>query len=86
MVLMWLEAWGSAVGLWRGPRPLVLAGSPVVRMPRAARRHRCAAAGLERRPFWIRVDRHDRRRAAIGGSFAEVCAALERLAAEEGAA
>lgn len=41
---------------------------------------RCAA-----RRFWMTLDPQDRRRAAIGGSFAEVCAALERLAAlEEG--
>jgi hypothetical protein len=38
------------------------------------------------RKFWMTLDPQDRRRAAIGGSFAEVCAALERLAAaEEGA-
>lgn len=37
------------------------------------------------RRFWMTLDPQDRRRAAIGGSFAEVCAALERLAAlEEG--
>lgn len=37
------------------------------------------------RHFWMTLDPQDRRHAAIGGSFAEVCAALERLAAlEEG--
>jgi hypothetical protein len=36
-----------------------------------------------RRPFWVRVDRRIQGHAAIGGSFAEVCAALERLAAAE---
>ena len=35
------------------------------------------------RPFWMTLDPRDRRRAALGGSFAEVCAALERLAAAE---
>lgn len=39
--------------------------------------------GLHRRGFWIRQDPHDCRRTAIGGSFAEVCAALDRLAAQE---
>ncbi len=33
--------------------------------------------------FWMTLDPKDRRRAAIGGSFAEVCSALERLAALE---
>ena len=33
--------------------------------------------------FWMTLDPQDRRRAAIGGSFAQVCAALERLAALE---
>lgn len=33
--------------------------------------------------FWMTLDPQDRRRGAIGGSFAEVCAALERLAAVE---
>ncbi|MBA3598624.1 MAG: hypothetical protein H0W40_14795 [Methylibium sp.] len=46
------------------------------------------AVGSARRAaqrFWMTLDPHDQRRAAIGGSFAEVCAALERLAAlEEG--
>ena len=35
------------------------------------------------RRFWMTLDPEDRRRAAIGGSFAEVCAALESLAALE---
>lgn len=35
------------------------------------------------RRFWMTLDPQDRRRAAIGGSFAEVCAALEKLAAVE---
>lgn len=39
------------------------------------------------RRFWIRIDRRVQGHAALGGSFAEVCAALERLAAvEEGRA
>src|SRR5574341_427879 len=38
------------------------------------------------RPFWISQDPHDCRRTAIGGSFAEVCAALESLAAMESCA
>jgi hypothetical protein len=38
---------------------------------------------LPARRFWITLDPHDRRHAAIGGSFAEVCAALEQLAATE---
>ena len=44
-----------------------------------------AVSGARRaaRRFWMTLDPHDRRRAAIGGSFAEVCAALERLAAVE---
>ncbi|WP_140627716.1 hypothetical protein [Methylibium rhizosphaerae] len=42
-------------------------------------------AGIARpsRSFWISQDPHDSRRAAIGGTFAEVCAALECLAAQE---
>ena len=47
-----------------------------------------ATAGSARRGarrFWMTLDPQDQRRAAIGGSFAEVCGALERLAAfEEG--
>ncbi len=35
------------------------------------------------RRFWMTLDPEDQRRAAIGGSFAEVCAALESLAALE---
>lgn len=44
-----------------------------------------AAHGARRaaRQFWMTLDPQDRRRAAIGGSFAEVCAALDRLAAVE---
>lgn len=45
-------------------------------------------AGIENarraaRRFWMTMDPEDQRRAAIGGSFAEVCAALESLAAIE---
>lgn len=60
-----------------GARPLTPFGGrpsqsdPVAGARRAARR------------FWMTLDPQDRRRAAIGGSFAEVCAALERLAAVE---
>ncbi len=39
------------------------------------------AARLAARRFWMTLDPDDQRRAAIGGTFAEVCAALERLAA-----
>jgi hypothetical protein len=60
-------------------RPL----TPFVARPRAGAAvddARCAA-----RRFWMTLDPHDQRHAAIGGSFAQVCAALERLAAlEEG--
>jgi hypothetical protein len=42
-----------------------------------------AAARQAARRFWMTLDPEDRRRGAIGGSFAEVCAALERLAAVE---
>lgn len=56
-----------------GVRPIVAAPAAVDGARRAARR------------FWMTLDPQDRRRAAIGGSFAEVCAALEKLAAiEEG--
>lgn len=41
------------------------------------------SARREARRFWMNLDPQDRRRAAIGGSFAEVCAALESLAAVE---
>jgi hypothetical protein len=51
---------------------------PVVAAPSAVDGARLAA-----RRFWMTLDPVDRRRAAIGGSFAEVCAALERLAAVE---
>ncbi|MET0209325.1 MAG: hypothetical protein ABW220_09800 [Burkholderiaceae bacterium] len=80
MVLMWLGAWGGALGSrWKRGAPV-----PLVRMPRPVRRGPCASAPRSRR-FWIRVDPRDHRHAAIGGSFAQVCAALEKLAAEENA-
>jgi hypothetical protein len=41
------------------------------------------SARREARRFWMNLDPQDRRRAAIGGSFAQVCAALESLAAVE---
>ncbi len=44
---------------------------------------RVAVAQRAARRFWMTLDPEDQRRAAIGGSFAEVCAALERLAAVE---
>lgn len=52
---------------------------------RAAPSSRGAVEGACRaaRRFWMTLDPQDQRRAAIGGSFAEVCAALERLAAVE---
>ena len=75
------------------------ASRPVRSQPSALRQpvqpltpFRVAAAGSagpargprrQARPFWMTLDPRDRRRAAIGGSFAEVCAALERLAAAE---
>ncbi|HEU4460608.1 MAG TPA: hypothetical protein VFR90_15920 [Methylibium sp.] len=86
MVLMWLQACGNAVGLWQARRA---AAGPVVRLPGFTARIGARGAGparLRRRAFWMRVDPKDPRRAAIGGSFAEVCAALEALAAEERAA
>lgn len=55
--------------------------------PRVPRRGVSAVgrAGIARpaRGFWISQDPQDGRRAAIGGTFAEVCAALECLAAQE---
>lgn len=42
-----------------------------------------AAARRAARRFWMRLDPEDRRHGAIGGSFAEICAALERLASLE---
>lgn len=58
------------------PRPLTPFGGP---------RPDRGVAGAQRsaRRFWMTLDPEDQRRAAIGGSFAEVCAALERLAAIE---
>lgn len=52
---------------------------------RAAPTSRGSVEGARRaaRRFWMTLDPQDQRRAAIGGSFAEVCAALERLAAVE---
>lgn len=41
------------------------------------------AARREAQRFWLTLDPDDRRRAAIGGSFAQVCAALETLAEVE---
>lgn len=59
-----------------GARPLTPFGVP---MPGG----RVAVAQRAARRFWMTLDPEDQRRAAIGGSFAEVCAALERLAAVE---
>jgi hypothetical protein len=52
---------------------------------RAGSGTRSAVDGARRaaRQFWMTLDPDDRRRGAIGGSFAEVCDALERLAALE---
>lgn len=70
---------GAGVGasLIRPRQPL----TPFAVRPGPAR----AVQGARRaaRRFWMTLDPLDRRRAAIGGSFAEVCAALERLAALE---
>lgn len=59
-----------------GPKPLTPFGTAPVG-------HRVAGAQRAARRFWMTLDPEDQRRAAIGGSFAEVCAALERLAAVE---
>jgi hypothetical protein len=58
------------------PFRVVSAGSVACAGPARGQRRKA-------RPFWMTLDPRDRRRAAIGGSFAEVCAALERLAAAE---
>ena len=52
---------------------------------RASARRAGGVDGARRaaRRFWMTLDPDDQRRAAIGGSFAEVCAALEKLAAVE---
>lgn len=49
----------------------------------AGGRGRHAGSAVRSHRFWIRQDPQDGRRAAIGGSFAEVCAVLECLAAQE---
>ena len=74
-----------------GPHPRQLSlpfGGPSLCLASAAPRRTAAAvckAGIARpsRSFWISQDPPDSRRAAIGGTFAEVCAALECLAAQE---
>lgn len=72
------------------PRQLSLPfGSPNICLASPAPRRSASAvcrAGIARpsRGFWISQDPHDGRRTAIGGTFAEVCAALECLAAQEG--
>jgi hypothetical protein len=71
-----------AVRSARLPTPAV--GRPVPPF-RAAAAGGGSVQGARRaaRRFWMTLDPQDRRRGAIGGSFAEVCAALERLAAVE---
>lgn len=58
-------------------RPVTPFRAPATRTPAADVARRAA------RRFWMTLDPEDQRRAAIGGSFAEVCAALEKLAAVE---
>jgi hypothetical protein len=55
--------------------------TPFAVRPGAARAVHGARRAAQR--FWMTLDPQDQRRAAIGGSFAQVCAALERLAALE---
>lgn len=67
-----------------GGPSLCLASASASNPPRRTAAAVCKA-GIARpsRSFWISQDPHDSRRAAIGGTFAEVCAALECLAAQE---
>lgn len=55
--------------------------TPFAVRPGASRAVHGARRAAQR--FWMTLDPQDQRRAAIGGSFAQVCAALERLAALE---
>ena len=68
---------GIAASVLRMRRPV----TPFAVRSRPARAVQGARRTAQR--FWMTLDPQDRRRAAIGGSFAEVCAALERLAALE---
>jgi hypothetical protein len=61
------------------PRPLTPFRQVTVALPGNSSQ----GARREARRFWMNLDPQDRRRAAIGGSFAQVCAALESLAAVE---
>jgi|GEM_PF-3199475 hypothetical protein len=70
-----------AVRSARLPTPAV--GRPVTPFRVAAASGSVQGARRAARRFWMTLDPQDRRRGAIGGSFAEVCAALERLAAVE---
>ena len=71
----------------RGARSEAAAGrarhplTPFAVRPGASRAVHGARRAAQR--FWMTLDPQDRRRAAIGGSFAQVCAALEKLAALE---
>jgi hypothetical protein len=63
--------------------PLPTVGRPVTPFRVATAGGSVQGARRAARRFWMTLDPQDRRRGAIGGSFAEVCAALERLAAVE---
>ena len=63
--------------------PLPATGRPITPFRVARGDGSVQAARHAARRFWMTLDPQDRRRGAIGGSFAEVCAALERLAAVE---
>lgn len=56
--------------------------SPVAVRPAALTPFVSRTAEAPRRRAFVRCDPSDHRRAVIGGSFAEVCAALERLEAQ----
>lgn len=82
MVLIWIEAWAGSMGLW--PRRRSDFGESQRSHARQEPSWRAPVRSTPmRRRCWVRVDPRDRGHAAIGGSFAEVCAALERLAAIE---
>ncbi len=66
-----------------GRLPQPAASRPVTPFRAAVAGPSVPAARRAARRFWMTLDPQDRRRGAIGGSFAEVCAALERLAAVE---
>lgn len=82
--LVFRHSMARPAGRARGRAPMPLTSLTPFRTRPAAP---TAVDGARRaaRRFWMTLDPQDQRHAAIGGSFAEVCAALERLAAlEEG--